>query len=222
MESNEFYANVREECKQWEQSEEGKAFLKDQLDNEIKEVKTNNIELGQDISLPTVPKILRQREFGDFYNSLIHINIELIDDYFLLFSIPSIEFPRAIYTFKTKNINFVYKTEISTILFGLFFDSPVTHIDKIEVLKELSKMIGINLVLSERNLFRPFDTDLIMGEDKDGNIWMNEWENYFLFNNYFQTEEYYNSDKHNYHSLPTNSLNPLIKSKKRIHITQWE
>lgn len=222
MESDEFYVQIRKDCEKWEQTEQGKAFLKDQLETEIRKVKENNKEFNENFPIPTIPRIIRQRQFGDFYANLINVRIELVDDYGLVFSVPKIDFPRIIYTFKSKNINVIYKTELSNVIVGLFFDSPITHKDKIKVLKKLSNMVEINLLLSERNLFRPFDIDLIMGEDKDGNIFMNEWEDYFLFNNYFLTQEYLDMDKYNYHSLPCNNFDTLTKSDKRLHLIQWD
>lgn len=227
---DEFYAQVRKDCEKWEQTEQGQAFLKDQLETEIRKVQDNNKEYEEDTPLPTIPKTIRQRAFGDFYENILEIDIDLLEDYYLLFSTPKEYSDKIIQTFKRDDLFFLNKLDKDEMIFVLFFDTIVDRNDKLRILNLLSKEVKIYLELLDENIISSdFDRDLIACETNDS-YWYNKWENFFFFVEYFNSDEYKQSDKYNYSSLPTNHIEitekpnklnkyKITKSKKRIQVT---
>jgi hypothetical protein len=208
--SDEFYKNIRKECEDWEKTPRGFKFIQENSG------------------------ILNKRKLNDFMERIIEIDIELLDDYYLLFKCNRVNSLIVIQTLKKEGLNFIYKEDGLDMNFVLFFDTILDSKDKSRILGLFSKNMKVYLeLLNESIISSDFDKECTGVVDiKNKQDLEPYWTNYFYFADYYNSDEYKKEDIYNFLSLPTNHIEiiqedemrntyRLTKSNKRIRLTIW-
>jgi hypothetical protein len=176
------------------------------------------------------PEIQKEREFYDFYNRLMQIDIELLEDYYLLFKSTRKDAEQIIQTLNKDGIKFIYQESGVDMIYVMFFDGVISKTDRIKILSLLSKRLKSYLEVLDESLMSPdFDRECT------GDTYMSyivSWTEFFYFKNYFNTSEYKEQDKYDLFTLPTNHLEIIQEddfrntykinpTEKRIQVSVW-